>query len=103
LADICKQASSVFSESSKMRKTQHGMFKCLIVLEKPEEELTVGEVARRLLGDETTVWHRIRSGALEAITLPHRARVQSYRIGKSTMETLLKCYPVIPDLPSEHA
>ena len=63
LADICKQASSVFSESSKMRKTQHGMFKCLIVLEKPEEELTVGEVARRLLGDETTVRHRINSGA----------------------------------------
>ena len=72
-----------------MRKTQHGMFKCLIVLEKPEEVLTVGEVARRLLVDETTVRRWIKSGALEAITLPHRARRQSYRIGKSTMETLM--------------
>jgi hypothetical protein len=53
--------------------------------------------------DETTLRRWIKSGALEAITLPHRVGVQSYRIGKSTMETLLKCYPVIPDLPSEHA
>jgi len=53
--------------------------------------------------DETTLRRWIKSGALEAITLPHRVGVQSYRIGKSTMETLLKCYPMIPDLPSEHA
>jgi hypothetical protein len=79
-----------FSESSKMRKTQHGMFKCLIVLEKPEEVLTLGEGARRLLVDETTVRRWIKSGALEGITLPHRARLQSYRIRKSTMETLMK-------------
>jgi excisionase family DNA binding protein len=83
-------SSHLIPESSKMRKTQHAMFKCLIVLEKTEEVLTVGEVARRLLVDETMVRRWIKSGALEAITLPHRARRQSYRIRKSTMETLLK-------------
>jgi len=47
-----------------MRKTQHGMFKCLIVLEKPEEVLTVGELAHRLLVDETTL--RFRSDHVAA-------------------------------------
>ncbi len=60
------------------------------MVEKTEELLTVGEVARRLRVDETTVRRWIKSGALEAITLPHRSKRQSYRIKQSTLEKLLK-------------
>jgi excisionase family DNA binding protein len=54
-----------------------------------EELLTVREVARRLRVDDTTVRRWIKSGALEAITLPHRGKRQAYRIKKSTLDTLL--------------
>jgi len=57
--------------------------------EKREELLTVREVARRLRVDDTTVRRWIKSGALEAITLPHKGRRQAYRIKKSTLDTLL--------------
>ena len=60
------------------------------MVEKTEELLTVGEVARRLRVDETTVRRWIKSGALEAITLPNRSKRQSYRIKQSTLEMLLK-------------
>ncbi|GCE13240.1 helix-turn-helix domain-containing protein [Tengunoibacter tsumagoiensis] len=62
----------------------------MIIIEKPQEELlTVREVARRLRVDDTTVRRWIKSGALEAITLPHRGKRQAYRIKKSTLDTLL--------------
>jgi excisionase family DNA binding protein len=54
-----------------------------------EELLTVREVARRLRVDDTTVRRWIKSGALEAITLPHRGKRQAYRIKKTTLDTLL--------------
>ncbi len=54
-----------------------------------EELLTVREVARRLRVDDTTVRRWIKSGALEAITLPHRGKRQAYRIKKSTLDNLL--------------
>ncbi len=54
-----------------------------------EELLTVHEVARRLRVDDTTVRRWIKSGALEAITLPHRGKRQAYRIKKSTLDVLL--------------
>jgi len=58
--------------------------------EDPKEELlTVHEVARRLRVDDTTVRRWIKSGALEAITLPHRGKRQAYRIKKSTLDVLL--------------
>lgn len=60
-----------------------------MVDEKREELLTVREVARRLRVDDTTVRRWIKSGALEAITLPHRGKRQAYRIKKSTLDTLL--------------
>jgi excisionase family DNA binding protein len=62
----------------------------IVMVERTEELLTVGEVARRLRVDETTVRRWIKSGSLEAITLPHRGKRQSYRIKQSTIETLLK-------------
>ncbi len=58
--------------------------------EEPKEELlTVREVARRLRVDDTTVRRWIKSGSLEAITLPHRGKRQAYRIKRSTLDTLL--------------
>ncbi len=54
-----------------------------------ETVLTVREVARRLRVDDTTVRRWIKSGALEAITLPHRGKRQAYRIKQSTLDTLL--------------
>ena len=55
-----------------------------------EELLTVREVAHRLRVDATTVRRWIKSGTLEAVTLPHRGKRQAYRIKKSTLDTLLK-------------
>jgi excisionase family DNA binding protein len=60
------------------------------MVEEMEELLTVREVARRLRVDDTTVRRWIKSGALEAITLPHRGRRQAYRVKKSTLDALLK-------------
>ncbi len=65
------------------------------MVEESEELLTVREVARRLRVDDTTVRRWIKSGALEAITLPHKGRRQAYRIKKSTLDALLKS----PQLP----
>jgi excisionase family DNA binding protein len=53
------------------------------------ELFTVREVARRLRVDDTTVRRWIKNGTLEAITLPHPRERQSYRIKKSTLDTLL--------------
>ncbi|MBX5451506.1 helix-turn-helix domain-containing protein [Thermogemmatispora sp.] len=58
--------------------------------EELEELLTVREVARRLRVDDTTVRRWIKSGALEAITLPHRGKRQAYRIKKSTLDALMR-------------
>jgi len=57
--------------------------------EQREDLLTVREVAKRLRVDDTTVRRWIKSGALEAITLPHRGKRQAYRIKRSTLDTLL--------------
>jgi len=54
-----------------------------------EDLLTVREVAKRLRVDDTTVRRWIKSGAMEAITLPHRGKRQAYRIKQSTLDALL--------------
>ncbi len=56
----------------------------------PERLLTVREVARQLRVDDTTVRRWIKSGSLEAITLPHRGKRQAYRIKQSTLDALIK-------------
>lgn len=53
------------------------------------ELLTVHEVAERLRVDDTTVRRWIKNGVLEAVTLPHIAKRQSYRIRRKTLEDLL--------------
>lgn len=59
-----------------------------------DELLTVREVARRLRVDDTTVRRWIKSGALEAITLPHRGKRQAYRVKRSTMDKLMQGPPL---------
>lgn len=61
--------------------------------EEKDELLTVREVAKRLRVDDTTVRRWIKSGALEAITLPHRGKRQAYRVKRSTLEKLLGTGP----------
>lgn len=59
--------------------------------------LTVGEVAKQLRVDDTTVRRWIKSGVLEAISLPHSGIRQAYRIRRSTLEALLAAPPPLPD------
>lgn len=65
------------------------------MVDETDELLTVSEVARRLRVDDTTVRRWIKSGVLEAITLPHKGKRQAYRVKKSTIDKLLKT----PHLP----
>ncbi len=58
----------------------------------PEDDdplLTVEEVARTLRVDQTTVRRWIKSGALEAIELPHRNKRRQYRIRSSTLTAIV--------------
>ena len=50
--------------------------------------LTVREVARHLRVDDTTVRRWIKSGALEAVALPHSGKRCGYRVRKDTLDTL---------------
>ncbi len=52
--------------------------------------LTVGEVARRLRVDTTTVRRWIVSGSLAAVVLPHRGKRQGYRIRQSIIDDILQ-------------
>jgi excisionase family DNA binding protein len=72
---------------SRHSATLHGVGDTVMV---EEELLTVREVARRLRVDDTTVRRWIKSGALEAITLPHKGKRQAYRVKKSTLDKLLQ-------------
>ncbi|MBE3557882.1 MAG: helix-turn-helix domain-containing protein [Ktedonobacteraceae bacterium] len=54
-----------------------------------KELLTVREVARQLRVDTTTVRRWIKTGALDAVALPHRGKRQGYRVKKQTIDSLL--------------
>ena len=58
-------------------------------MEKSSDLLTIREVAEQLRVDDTTVRRWIKSGILEAITLPHRGARQAYRIRRATLDALL--------------
>ena len=55
-----------------------------------DDLLTVREVAHHLRVDDTTVRRWIKSGALEAVTLPHTGKRCGYRVRKLTIDTILK-------------
>ena len=50
--------------------------------------LTVREVARHLRVDDTTVRRWIKSGALEAVALPHSGKRCGYRVRRYTLDAL---------------
>lgn len=54
-----------------------------------EELLTVHEIATCLRVDDTTVRRWIKTGALDAITLPQRGNRSCYRVRKSTFDRVL--------------
>ena len=53
------------------------------------ELLTVHEVAEMLRVDDTTVRRWIKSGAIEAVALPHQNIRTAYRIKRETVDQLL--------------
>lgn len=55
--------------------------------------LTVREVARRLRVDDTTVRRWAKTGALQAVILPHRGKRRAYRFKAETIEKLLATQP----------
>jgi excisionase family DNA binding protein len=54
-----------------------------------EELLTVGEVARQLRVDDTTVRRWIKGDMLDVVILPHTGKRAAYRVPKSALEKLL--------------
>lgn len=54
-----------------------------------EELLTVREVAKRLRVDDTTCRRWIKTGAMEAVELPHVGKRSAYRIKASVLAELL--------------
>jgi excisionase family DNA binding protein len=79
----------VHSKVNIIEQHQHGAGDKTMAEESREELLTVHEVARRLRVDDTTVRRWIKSGAMEAIALPHKGKRQAYRVKKTTLEALL--------------
>lgn len=53
------------------------------------ELMTVHEVAKMLRVDDTTVRRWIKSGALEAVELPHLSKRRGYRVKFETLNHLL--------------
>jgi len=51
--------------------------------------LTVHEVATKVRCDDTTVRRWIKSGALDAVTLPHMGKRQAYRVKQSVLNAIL--------------
>jgi excisionase family DNA binding protein len=57
-----------------------------------EELKTVREIAQHYRVDDTTVRRWIKSGALQAVTLPHRGVRQAYRLKPSEIRKFDKDY-----------
>ena len=60
------------------------------MVEKIQELLTVQEVANHLRVNEATVRRWIKSGALDAIKLPHRGKREIYRVRRTTLNSVLE-------------
>lgn len=55
-----------------------------------KELLTVKELSDILRVDGTTARRWIKNGALEAVTLPHAGKRQSYRVRRTALENILQ-------------
>lgn len=51
--------------------------------------LTINEVAEQLRCDATTIRRWVKNGAMEAVSLPHLGKRQSYRVRRSTLDNIL--------------
>ena len=51
--------------------------------------MTVAEIAAKLRVDQTTVRRWINHGTLEAVSLPHVGKRQSYRVKASTFDKII--------------
>jgi excisionase family DNA binding protein len=60
-----------------------------VATEKEDRLLTIAEVAKHLRVDNTTVRRWINNGVLEAVSLPHLHKRQSYRVKESTLTRVL--------------
>lgn len=60
-----------------------------ITIEPTEDLLTIHEVAKQLRVDDTTCRRWIKTGAMEAIELPHIGKRSGYRVKRSTLDKLL--------------
>ena len=60
----------------------------MTVSEPSGDLLTVREVAKHLRVDDTTVRRWIKSGALDAVALPHSGKRCGYRVRKHTLDAL---------------
>lgn len=60
----------------------------ITVPESSADLLTVREVAKHLRVDDTTVRRWIKSGALDAVALPHSGKRCGYRVRKHTLDAL---------------
>jgi excisionase family DNA binding protein len=66
-----------------------------------EKLLTISEVSKILRVDPTTTRRWIKSGALDAVMLPHVGRRQAYRVMKATVDALLN-EPAVRRVPNHH-
>ncbi len=57
-------------------------------LDQSADLLTVHEVAQQLRVDDTTVRRWIKSGALDAVLLPHSGKRCGYRVRQHTLRAL---------------
>ncbi len=57
--------------------------------------LTVAEVAKILRVDDTTIRRWVKSGALEAIVLPHANKRRAYRVKRATLDQVLNGTPTV--------
>jgi excisionase family DNA binding protein len=62
-------------------------------LDQANDLLTVHEVAQQLRVDDTTVRRWIKSGALDAVALPHSGKRRGYRVRKHTLTALFNPEP----------
>jgi excisionase family DNA binding protein len=52
--------------------------------------LTINEVAQQLRCDATTIRRWVKNGAMEAVSLPHVGKRQSYRVRLDTLNNILQ-------------
>ena len=62
-------------------------------MDRSADLLTVHEVAQQLRVDDTTVRRWIKSGALDAVPLPHSGKRCGYRVRQHTLSALFNPEP----------